>query len=303
MAAKRVQSPNWVFTLNNPVSNDIPRGWSSVAYCIWQLEEVSCPHLQGYVVFSKKLSLSSLKTLCPTAHWEPRRGSHSEARDYCTKEGAVEGPWTIGQEPKQGHRSDLEAIRLRIADGATDKQIADETFGSWCRYSRAFSTYRLLLQAKKDRGRPEVLIVYGPSGVGKTRTVRDAFPNAYWKDKGQWWDGYSGEDTVIFDEFFGWYPYHGLKRVIDYGRLRVETKGSHVPLVAHRFVFTSNLAPWHWYSKVTDTSDALYRRFKEYGILLKITVSGWQWRGWKEGSMMLHPKRGKFVSMVNGKID
>ena len=82
------QSTNWLFTINNPTSNDIPRTWSDVRYCVWQLEagENGTPHLQGYVVLEKKKRLGGMKRLDGQAHWEIRKGTHAQAKKYCQKE-------------------------------------------------------------------------------------------------------------------------------------------------------------------------------------------------------------------------
>lgn len=42
---------------------------------------------------------------------------------------------------------------------------------------------------------------YGASGTGKSRGVRERFPDAYIKANDKWWDGYNNEETVIIDEF------------------------------------------------------------------------------------------------------
>ena len=81
---------NWVFTLNNPepqheqsLIDEVP-----YRYLVFQHEisESGTHHLQGYVVLSRQLRLSALKKLLPTAHWEIRKGTHEQAKAYCTKE-------------------------------------------------------------------------------------------------------------------------------------------------------------------------------------------------------------------------
>lgn len=41
---------------------------------------------------------------------------------------------------------------------------------------------------------------WGPTGTGKSHTVRTAYPDAYLKTNTKWWDGYQKEDVVIIEE-------------------------------------------------------------------------------------------------------
>lgn len=42
---------------------------------------------------------------------------------------------------------------------------------------------------------------YGPTGSGKSRLVREKYPQAYLKDTNEWWDGYEGEEVVLIENF------------------------------------------------------------------------------------------------------
>lgn len=275
---KTGQHRAWLFTINNPTDKYEPQTWCA-KWCVWQLEKVNTLHLQGYVCFpARGKNLAGVRLLCPRAHWEPRYGTHEQAKAYATKiESRKDGPWEYGIEPAQGKRGDLEEIYAEIEGGKSDEYVRANYYGSWVRYYNAFARHRLCVQSKRVRGVPQILMVIGPTGIGKTLTVRECFPNAYWKDKGKFWDGYDGQNTVVFDEFFGWYPYHGLKRLLDSGKCAVEVKGSMVPMLAEVFVFTSNMTPDRWYEKKDASTMALYRRFKEFGVVLYMEPNGWIW--------------------------
>jgi len=61
--------------------------WPDLAYAVWQLErgESGTPHYQGYVVFQGKKRRDWCNKHCTKGHWEPRKGSHMQAKDYVTK--------------------------------------------------------------------------------------------------------------------------------------------------------------------------------------------------------------------------
>lgn len=244
------RSRNWVFTLNNPSELEDPKLWNGVRYLVYQREagENQTPHLQGYVVMQKVARRSALKKLNPRCHWEVRRGTHDEAREYCMKEeGRLEGPFEVGDPPdKQGKRSDLEAVKDRIIEGASSLEIANEFFGQWIRYNRAFDKYKLLLKQQRNE-ETIVSVYYGPTGTGKSRCCREKYPNAYWKSNSKWWDGYEGQEHVVIDEFYGWFPYDFILRLLDRYPLNVETKGGIVAFTSKYIHITSNQSPNKWY--------------------------------------------------------
>ena len=111
------ESKFWVFTLNNPsedeeqsVTDFLSSG--NVSYGIFGREtgESGTPHFQGYVILDRSRRLTYLRRhFSDRAHFERRRGSHEEARDYCKKDGDFE---EFGEEPasSQGKRTDLDAL-------------------------------------------------------------------------------------------------------------------------------------------------------------------------------------------------
>ena len=67
----------------------------------------------------------------------------------------------------------------------------------------------------------------GPSGTGKSRFVAARWPDAFWKaPESKWWDGYSGQETVVLDDFKDYaMPLVELQRLLDWYPLWVEVKG------------------------------------------------------------------------------
>lgn len=262
-----------------------PSEWPDVHYVVWQLE--MCPdtsrlHLQGYIEFVGQKSYSWVHENCEgleTAHLEPRRGSQRDAIAYSKKEESrLDGPWEWGEAREQGRRNDLNEIRERLDRRDPEGDIAADHFGSWIRYHRSFREYKRVRRLETVRDWPmELIFIIGPSGTGKSSKARADFPDAYWGPKGKWWDGYSGQDTVVVDEMYGHrMPFTELLQLCDRYPYQVETKGGMTQFIARRIIFTSNQHPKDWYDsekthQVSWSENPLRRRIKEFG---KILVTG-----------------------------
>lgn len=238
----------------------------------WQLEAgpSGTPHLQGTICWKESLSLGSVRKRCPRAHWEVMRGSLDQSIAYCSKkESRLKGPWSAGHKPQPGRRNDLWDVKALIDAGQSDTFIADGHFPAYAKFYKAFAHYRLM-HTKQRNERPTIFVLWGKSGTGKTRMVAECFPEAYWKPKSKWWDGYTGQEVVIFDEFYSWIPLDELLRVLDWYPLQLEIKGGSVMMTTSVFVFTSNVDPMDWYAKLPMfRRKALHRRFKEFGTIVK----------------------------------
>lgn len=256
----------WCFTLNNPFDTEGNRfviEWSeTVVYSIYQLEKgkEGTLHYQGYVCMSTAASLTAVRKILPKAHWEVCKGTHDQNKAYCTKsETRQDGPWEHGVEPEQGARNDLIAIKRKLDDDVPMAQIADEHFGSFLRYEKGFRAYKLL-KAPERTWKTEVEVHWGISNAGKSYYAQQ-IKGAYWKDHGQWWDGYDGQEDVVIDEFYGWLTPSFLLRLFDCTPMQVEVKGGFRAFVARRIIVTSNVSwdTW-WKPEVVYSRDAMARR-------------------------------------------
>lgn len=108
----------WLFTLNNYSDGDVANYGGPDAVSSHSLQTVfgggfcgtlrrfvigretaptsGTKHLQGYMEFTKRQSLSSCKRIFYKAHWEVARGSAKENYRYCTKDGEFTtlGDWS-----------------------------------------------------------------------------------------------------------------------------------------------------------------------------------------------------------------
>lgn len=140
-------------------------------------------------------------------------------------------------------------MKTLIDNDAKEIELAEHDFYTFIKHHKALSYYTML--RSKPRNHPtKVIVVQGPTGTGKSKYCLDTYPNAYWKQRSQWWDGYQQQDTVILDEFYGWIPFDTLLRICDRYPLLVETKGGQVQFTASTVVITTNHDPTTWYKNV-----------------------------------------------------
>lgn len=292
----KTQGRFWMFTLNNPQPEEDPRRWLS-EYCIWQLEkgEEGTPHYQGYIVFKSNKTPHAVKLINPRAHWELRFGTHEQAKQYCSKEETrVSGPWTTGEEPKKGKRTDLIYFKRRLQEGATEQDILedDELYTTLQQYPKSLGVHRML-STKHRNFKTRVLVLYGPPKKGKSHYWSVAFPGAYVKPVGEWWDGYDQQEVVILDDFYGWLKYAFLLQLLDRYPMYVEVKGGTRVFNSKIIVITSNKAPNCWYDPETCPFPAIERRldtvyeFVEHSdnpILIKGKPISFRWNSYKDYS-------------------
>ena len=265
-------SLNWMFTLNNPTPEEDPKLWPDVKYGIYQLEKGAngTEHYQGYIVRNKNTHLSGLKKLNSRAHWEPRRGTHAQAVAYCSKEDTRVSPAvTWGDVPSQGKRNDLLQVQAALDSGVSDEDIAVAYFQPYCKYRQSLTAYRMLRAAKRD-WKTQVVVVWGPTGTGKSAYCRDNGydengTEAFWKPYGDWWDGYESQSLVIMDEFYGWIKYSMMLCITDRYPLLLQVKGGTVRFVAKKIIITSNKHPRDWYPN--NDYAPLERRIDHLGYL------------------------------------
>lgn len=291
------QGKNWCFTINadeeagehiiwQTPGIGCPLSWftaGDIDYMVCQIERVAHVHIQGYIQFKTNKRLTALKKLSQVAHWELRRGTHTEARDYCKKaDSRVNGPWEFGTErDNQGKRSDLEAIGALVKAKKTDYEIVEELGASASRFSKQINFLRFTYNEKESDRQLQgvkVLVLYGPTGTGKTYAAVNAIAGGldYYiaeapSKRGDklWFDGYTGQRTLILDDFDGEYcTLAYLKRLLDCYKLKIEIKGGHAWAVWTTVIITSNMHPSGWYTKCDTTP--LKRRLTERGSEIRL---------------------------------
>ncbi|AJP36458.1 replication-associated protein [Avon-Heathcote Estuary associated circular virus 23] len=287
---------NWCFTLNNPTEHIDFKSekWMDLKLAIYMMEkgETGTPHFQGYLEMKEPQRMSFFKKLMPRAHLEKRRGSKQQAINYVLKTMDPEcSQWEITMtgeqpiitglpvaihckgtphdllkscEPKKSLKERLEDVKELIRSGYNDEQIMESHYDLFVRYHRAFALTRRIMSSPRDH-EMKVIVCQGPTGTGKSRWAKETYPNAYWKQRSQWWCGYEGQDTIVLDEFYGWLQYDLLLRLCDRYPLYLETKGGQVNCKAKTIVITTNATPESWY-KTEKYFLSFIRRVSEWRV-------------------------------------
>ncbi|AMS38768.1 replicase [Zebra finch circovirus] len=265
--ARESPCKRWVFTLNNPTEEEVENVKklppSEYHYAIVGKEkgEQGTPHLQGFLHLKKKVRLNQMKQLLPRAHFERARGSDEDNEQYCSKEGDV--ILTIGA-PAAGNRSDLAGAVAAVKAGRAMTEVAREFSEAYVKWGRGLKDLALMIGQKPRDFKTEVIVLTGPSGVGKSRWANEQEGTKFYKMKGDWWDGYSNEDIVVIDDFYGWIPFCELLRLTDRYPHKVPVKGSYVEFTSKKIIITSNTHPDHWYSEEKCYVQALFRRINKW---------------------------------------
>lgn len=263
------KSKYFCFTLNNYRPGDVElltfRLSQNCSYFVVGREtgESGTRHLQGYFELLNRARLSTIKTRLGFAglHLECRRGSASQASEYCKKDGDYYEFGTISRS-EQGRRTDIEALHRSLQEKKGLREISDEHFGSFLKYRRSIYAYRSIHAGQRDWV-CSVVVYWGRTGTGKTRNVFDNNESVWVYPGGGWFDGYDGDQIVLFDDFSGSeFKIGYLLKLLDRYPMQVPIKGDFVSWVPTEIYITSNLDPRVWYPNAHgEHVEALFRRF------------------------------------------
>ncbi len=270
----------WCFTINNPTPKDSAfisdlAATPSFGYCVYQLEKgvEGNEHFQGYIEFKRALGMVTVKRLLGgRAHLEVRRGTQTEARDYCMKEDTrldkSAAPIEMGTlfASQQGARTDIATMCLSIKEHPYVVDIAKMYPAMYIKYSKGILNLCQVYQPKRMQP-PAVILLYGKTGTGKTRDALRLYKDVFRKAPDtRWFDGYSNQKTLLLDDFCGRMSKMSLSyllQLLDRYAISVEVKCSYTNLLAENIIITTNIHPWDWYDydNREEQYNALARRF------------------------------------------
>lgn len=259
------------FTLNNYTDDHINRLRhisTDAKYLVFGYEvapETGTPHLQGFISWDNPRSLDKFKAdVSQTLHLEKMRGTPLQASDYCKYEdyphNRVQNRFEeFGELPRQGERTDWCVALAQIKSGTPVEEVV-ENQPQLLPCIRALETFQNKCLKPINR-EVEVIVLWGDAGSGKSRWAYENYPELYSKSPNKWWDGYTGQTTVLLDDYYGYIPYTELLNVLDRYPYHAEVKCGHVWAQWTRVIITSNKPPERWYG--VGLTPALRRRMNK----------------------------------------
>lgn len=259
-----IRGVNWICTLNNPkVTLEEVHAATGARYTTGQMEEgkLGTKHLQFFQNFSKKVSLSTYKKANRAIHATVVLKDNG-VQAYCNKlETRIEGPWTYGTKPMDRTSvTDWAEVLAKAKTGRIDEIPPDIQIRCYSSLKRIEKDNLVLKDAEGLRG----VWCYGKAGCGKSRSMREKYPNAYPKLCNKWWDGYQNQEFVIMDDIGLDHKCLGqqLKIWSDRYACVLENKGGAMASNYKKFVVTSQYSIDDIWIGDTPTIEALKRRFE-----------------------------------------
>lgn len=243
--------------------------------------EEHCPdtgrlHHQGFLRFTNPRS-GSKKNCCRIADLfvleegdkhgsvQPMYGSFKSNEKYCSKQDSLT---KLGREPEQGERTDLKELQQKIKNGKRVDDLVLENPIWYHQYGRTLEKIEAIYLRKKFRTEMTQGVWYwGTTGVGKSHYSFEGFdPDTHYvKNLNEdWWDGYVGQETVIFNEFRGQVAFGELLDLVDKWPKTVKWRNREpVPFLAKRLVISSPMHPENLYVNMAkdDKFEQFWRRF------------------------------------------
>lgn len=236
-------SRKYQLTINNPLDHGfthevIRTSCSSFPGCLYwclcdEIGEQGTPHTHIYIQFRNAVMFSTIQQHFYGAHIETAKGSAKENRDYIRKEGKwaddqkheTNLPETFeesGDLPNERtpRQKDSEGILAMIIDGASNADILREYPTSMNRLHHIDNSRQTLLEEKyrKVFRSLNVEYIWGKTGVGKTRKIMEQYGyEAVYRVTNYMhpFDGYAGEDVILFDEFRNSLPISDMLKYLE----------------------------------------------------------------------------------------
>ena len=276
----------WFLTINNPEKHGFKQDVikavlgklkGDVYYCMCDEigRKTQTYHTHIFIHRPSPLTFKQLKSMFPPADIRWCRGTNQENRDYVRKEGKwkdtdkedtnlKETFFENGDCPEemQGKRNDLHDLYAMIKDDFTTYDILEVNPNYMDKLDKIDQVRELLRYEEfKDKRRLDIQVEYwyGEAGAGKSRAVRDKYGDSKVycvSDSKNPWDGYRGQDVVLFDDFRAdMFSLNDLLRWLDVYPVELPCRYRNKQACYTKVYFTSNI-PFDGNYKWTQEHDA-----------------------------------------------
>ena len=290
--AKEKAHRKYQLTINNPLDHGfshekIKSNLSEFNLKYWCLcdeigLEEKTPHTHVYFTSKNAIMFSTVHQRFYGAHIEPALGTDQQNRDYIRKEGEYSdsekketnipetfeewGEMQIGR--LKGETISTEVFSM-IKDGCSDLDIL-EVYPAYMTKISALDSVRQKLRAEKYAKclrEMNVQYIFGDTGTGKTRSVYETYgyDSVYRvSDYNHPFDGYTGENVLVLDEFRSNLTITFLLQLIDIYPLVLPCRYADKQACFENVIIISNIPLKSQYTNVQieepETWKALYRR-------------------------------------------
>lgn len=287
------QSRKWTLVINNPLDagldhaaiSEILRRFSPDYFCLAdEIASTGTFHTHGALYSRSPIRFATLKNRLPTAHIEKAYGSMVENRAYIRKEGkwadtdkvetAIPGSFEEwGELPTEKAEKAPEMAKLLelVREGKRTTEIITDAPNLAFRVRDIDLLRQVLLAdryASENRLNLEVSYLYGASGVGKTRGIYARHDpreicriTNYRAGRGVSFDGYNGQDVLVFEEFSSQIPIGDMLNYLDIYPLSLPARYNDRIACYTTVYITSNLPLERQYWEVQRHSPETWRAF------------------------------------------
>lgn len=301
----RVQGRKWQVTINNPEKHGFVheaikaaleqyRGLLYYCLCDEKGDECETLHTHVFFVLRNPCTAERVNNLFPKMHRERVAGTCAENRAYVLKDGEKYNKqpdgsyfytdssgkdhqgvnfsdtfeeWGEMPQEHQGKSTASETIVSMVKDGASNLDIVNAVavaYKDLDKIERMRSMFRDVAFSTQWR-KLEVTYIYGPSGVGKTRSVMDVYgyDQVYRvTDYKHPFDTYDGQDVIIFEEFRGGLKHGDMLNYLDGYPLLLPCRYFNRQACFTKVFVISNVPLERQYEGVDEASrQAFFRRF------------------------------------------
>nr|QJI53679.1 MAG: replication-associated protein [Cressdnaviricota sp.]QKN88880.1 MAG: replication-associated protein [Cressdnaviricota sp.] len=251
----------------------LPDKLTYIASCKEVAPTTGKEHFQAFAYAEKPMRLTGwikvFKHLKPSTYIAEQRGTFTQNAQYCSKQGSL---LEHGVRPMEnGHKRSILQIKDAIDTGEKLEDIVqqEEHFATVMQYKNGLQWYEQIKVGQKRKAEgfkpPEVHVIIGPAGCGKTREVYDKEGFSIYsmpRHDMKWCGSYNGQRVVLFDDVRAdtIMSIDHFLRIADGYPIEVECKNGFRYWTVEKIYLTSNQDMELWWPKATPEDRAAVAR-------------------------------------------